>query len=48
LLFFCVQEVLAVLDVDPQRLAALPPFRRWAFQVTEPWCKEGALAPKIL
>lgn len=33
--------VLAVLDVDPQRLAALPPFRRWAFQVTEPWCKEG-------
>lgn len=37
-------EVLAILDVDPRRLAALPPFRRWAFQVTEPWCKEGALA----
>eukprot|EP00913_Durusdinium_trenchii_P024865 g23339.t1 len=33
--------VLAILDVDPRRLAALPPFRRWAFQVTEPWCKEG-------
>eukprot|EP00435_Cladocopium_sp_Y103_P015218 s2407_g3.t1 len=32
---------LAVLDVDPKRLAALPPFRRWAFQVTEPWCKDG-------
>ncbi|CAJ1362020.1 unnamed protein product [Effrenium voratum] len=33
--------VLAVLDVDPKQLSALPPFRRWAFQVTEPWCKDG-------
>jgi ubiquinone/menaquinone biosynthesis C-methylase UbiE len=33
--------VLAVLDVDPRRLLELPPLRRWAFQVTEPWCKEG-------
>jgi len=33
--------VLAILDVDPRRLLELPPFRRWAFQVTEPWCKEG-------
>ncbi|CAK0899179.1 unnamed protein product [Prorocentrum cordatum] len=33
--------VIAVLDVDPMRLLELPPFRRWAFQVTEPWCKDG-------
>mmetsp|Transcript_44428 Transcript_44428/g.71979 ORF Transcript_44428/g.71979 Transcript_44428/m.71979 type:complete len:428 (-) Transcript_44428:188-1471(-) len=33
--------VLAILDVNPQRLLELPPFRRWAFQVTEPWCKDG-------
>jgi len=33
--------VLAVLDVDPRRLLELPPLRRWAFQVTEPWCKDG-------
>ncbi|CAE7292426.1 tam [Symbiodinium sp. CCMP2592] len=33
--------VLAVLDVDAKRLQALPAFRRWAFQVTEPWCKDG-------
>jgi ubiquinone/menaquinone biosynthesis C-methylase UbiE len=32
--------VMAVLDVDPMRLLELPPFRRWAFQVTEPWCKD--------
>mmetsp|Transcript_63074 Transcript_63074/g.118055 ORF Transcript_63074/g.118055 Transcript_63074/m.118055 type:complete len:389 (+) Transcript_63074:54-1220(+) len=33
--------VLAVLDVDARRLSDLPAFRRWAFQVTEPWCKDG-------
>jgi ubiquinone/menaquinone biosynthesis C-methylase UbiE len=33
--------MIAVLDVDPRRLLELPPFRRWAFQVTEPWCKDG-------
>lgn len=33
--------MVAVLDVDPRRLLELPPFRRWAFQVTEPWCTEG-------
>jgi ubiquinone/menaquinone biosynthesis C-methylase UbiE len=33
--------VIAILDVDPRRLLELPPFRRWAFQVTEPWCKDG-------
>eukprot|EP00929_Paragymnodinium_shiwhaense_P031625 TRINITY_DN17673_c0_g1_i1.p1 TRINITY_DN17673_c0_g1~~TRINITY_DN17673_c0_g1_i1.p1 ORF type:complete len:426 (+),score=101.18 TRINITY_DN17673_c0_g1_i1:113-1390(+) len=33
--------VLSVLDVDPRRLLELPPLRRWAFQVTEPWCKAG-------
>merc|ERR1719343_864791 len=33
--------MLAVLDVDPRRLLELPPLRRWAFQVTEPWCKDG-------
>mmetsp|Transcript_62156 Transcript_62156/g.148274 ORF Transcript_62156/g.148274 Transcript_62156/m.148274 type:complete len:415 (+) Transcript_62156:161-1405(+) len=33
--------MLAILDVDPKRLLELPPMRRWAFQVTEPWCKEG-------
>ena len=35
---------LVTLDVDPGRLKALPAFRRWAFQVTEPWCKDGGLA----
>jgi len=33
--------IIAILDVDPRRLLELPPFRRWAFQVTEPWCKDG-------
>lgn len=33
--------MIAVLDVDPRRLLELPPLRRWAFQVTEPWCREG-------
>ena len=33
--------LVAVLDVDPRRLLELPPLRRWAFQVTEPWCKDG-------
>jgi ubiquinone/menaquinone biosynthesis C-methylase UbiE len=33
--------VMAVLDIDPMRLLEMPPFRRWAFQVTEPWCKDG-------
>merc|ERR1719343_151983 len=33
--------MVAVLDVDPRRLLELPPLRRWAFQVTEPWCKDG-------
>lgn len=33
--------MIAILDVDPRRLLDLPPFRRWAFQVTEPWCKDG-------
>jgi len=33
--------MLAILDVDPRRLLELPPMRRWAFQVTEPWCKDG-------
>merc|ERR1719277_2452569 len=33
--------MVAVLDVDPRRLLELPPPRRWAFQVTEPWCKDG-------
>jgi len=33
--------MVAVLDVEPKRLLELPPFRRWAFQVTEPWCCEG-------
>ena len=32
--------------MDAQRLANLPPFRRWAFQVTEPWCKEGTSAER--
>jgi len=44
--------VIAVLDVDPRRLLELPPFRRWAFQVTEPWCKEDEYyaldLPKVL
>lgn len=38
---------LVVLDVDPGRLKALPAFRRWAFQVTEPWCKEGRPALQV-
>merc|ERR1712039_1120368 len=33
--------MVAVLDVDPRRLLEMPPLRRWAFQVTEPWCKDG-------
>eukprot|EP00444_Apocalathium_aciculiferum_P034642 CAMPEP_0183486936 /NCGR_PEP_ID=MMETSP0370-20130417/180186_1 /TAXON_ID=268820 /ORGANISM="Peridinium aciculiferum, Strain PAER-2" /LENGTH=462 /DNA_ID=CAMNT_0025680255 /DNA_START=63 /DNA_END=1451 /DNA_ORIENTATION=+ len=33
--------IVAVLDIDPRRLLELPPLRRWAFQVTEPWCKDG-------
>merc|ERR1719343_1884609 len=33
--------MLAVLDIDPRRLLEMPPLRRWAFQVTEPWCKDG-------
>lgn len=33
--------VLAIFDVDPRRVLELPPFRRWAFQLTEPWCKEN-------
>jgi len=33
--------MIAILDVDPRRLLELPPLRRWAFQVTEPWCKDG-------
>mmetsp|Transcript_41797 Transcript_41797/g.108248 ORF Transcript_41797/g.108248 Transcript_41797/m.108248 type:complete len:425 (+) Transcript_41797:102-1376(+) len=44
--------VIAILDVDPRRLLELPPFRRWAFQVTEPWCKDGEYyaldLPKVL
>jgi len=33
--------ILSVLDLDARRLLELPPLRRWAFQVTEPWCKDG-------
>jgi len=33
--------MIGILDVDPRRLLELPPMRRWAFQVTEPWCKDG-------